>query len=289
MKKRAFIYIVLTGILWGTSGVFFNLLEPLGFSAVQMTAMRGGVSGIVMVIYALFHRELFKVKLKDFILFACSGLCVFSTATCYFASIGLSSVSTAVVLMYTAPVFVMIYSVAFLGEKLSFLKLISVILMIVGCGLVSGVIGGMKFSLWGILLGLLSGVSYGAYNIITKIAMMHKANSVSATLYCFVVMGIVAFFASNPTQIAELIMKNPTATIPLMIGIGVVTCVLPYFLYTMALRDIPAGTASALSIIEPMAATVFSIIFFDEKLGIFPACGIILILVAVLLLSKNKE
>lgn len=289
MKKRAFIYVILAGILWGTSGVFFNLLEPLGFSAVQMTAMRGGVSGIVMVIYALFHRELFKVKLKELVLFSCSGLCVFSTAACYFASIGLSSVSTAVVLMYTAPVFVVVYSVAFLGERFNALKLVSVALMIFGCALVSGIIGGIKFNLWGIVFGLLSGISYGAYNIFTRISMMHKSNSGSATLYCFVVMGIVAFFSSNPPQMAELTMKNPIVALPLIIGIGIVTCVMPYFLYTMALRDIPAGTASALSIIEPMAATVFSVIFFDERLGIFPACGIVLILVAVILLNRNNE
>ena len=289
MKKKAFIYIVLAGILWGTSGIFFNVLQRLGFSAVQMSAMRGGVSGIVMLIYAFFNRKLFKVTLKEFIIFAFSGLSVFGTAASYYAAIGFSNVSTAVILMYTAPVFVMIYSVAFLGEKLNLPKIISVILMIIGCALVSGVIGGVKFSFLGVALGLLSGVSYSAYNIFTKIEMMHNSNSASATLYCFLVMGTIAFFASNPKQMAELTMMCPGKTVPLIIGIGIVTCVLPYFLYTLALRDIPAGTASALGIIEPMAATVFSVVFLNEKLSVFSVCGIILILVAVVILNRNPE
>ena len=115
MKKRAFIFVVIAGILWGTSGIFFNLLEPFGFSPLQMTAMRGVVSAVFIAVYVLFfNRRLFLVSLKEFIIFACSGISVFGTASCYYAAIEASSVSTAVILMYTAPVFVMAYSVTFL-------------------------------------------------------------------------------------------------------------------------------------------------------------------------------
>lgn len=290
MKKRALLYIIIAGVLWGTSGIFFNLLEPLGFTPVQMTAMRGGVSGILMSLYVLiWKRKCFKVSLKEFFAFACSGLSVFFTATCYYASIEASSVSTAVILMYTAPVFVMIYSVLFLGEKLNAKKTLSVIMMISGCALVSGIIGGMKFSFLGILLGLASGIAYSAYNIFTKIQMMNKSDSMSATLYCFIVMGVVAAFSCKPVSLINTVAENPFPSIFLVIGIGVVTCVLPYFFYTMALKDIPAGTATSLGIIEPMSATLFSVVFFNEKLGVASVLGIILILVAVVMLSKNED
>lgn len=290
MKKRALVYIIIAGVLWGTSGIFFNMLEPLGFSPVQMTAMRGGVSSIVMSLYALiFKRRCFKVKFKELLAFACSGLSVFFTATCYFGAIEASSVSTAVILMYTAPVFVMIYSVLFLGERLNSKKILSVIMMIIGCSLVSGIIGGMKFSIYGIFLGLASGIAYSAYNIFTKIQMMNKSDSLSATLYCFIIMGVVAFLSCKPEMLIKLTVKNPMPAIPLIIGIGVMTCVLPYFFYTKALKEIPAGTATSLGIIEPMSATIFSVAFFDEKLGLASVIGIILILVAVVMLSKNED
>lgn len=290
MKKRAFIYVIIAGVLWGTSGIFFNLLKPFGFSPLQMTAMRGVVSGIVMFLYALIcNRAVFKISLKEFITFACSGVSVFGTASCYYAAIDASSVSTAVILMYTAPVFVMAYSVAFLGEKLNLPKIVAVILMIIGCALVSGIIGGMKMSILGVALGLASGLAYSAYNIFTKIEMMHKSSSLSATLYCFMVMGAVSLMFSNPSQIVEITSKNPQGILPLIIGIGVCTCVLPYMFYTLALKDIPAGTASALSIIEPMSATIFSILIFHDKIDVFGGCGIILILVAVFILNKSVK
>ena len=55
------------------------------------------------------------------------------------------------------------------------------------------------------------------------------------------------------------------------------------------MRDLPAGTASALGIVEPMAATVFSVLFLGERLSILPAVGIVLILGAVFMLGKSED
>lgn len=289
MNKKSFIYIVIASILWGTSGIFFHLLEPYGFSPVQMTAMRGTVSAIVMLVFVLLRdRTLFRVRFREFIIFACSGIFIFGTAFCYYASMQASSVSTAVILMYTAPIFVMAFSVAFFGEKLNLAKGVSVVLMLIGCALVSGVVGGMTFNYMGVIFDLASGISYSAYNIFAKIQMTHHSNALSATLYCFIVMAIVALCAANPPEMAALTAQNPAVILPLMIGIGVCTCVLPYFLYTQALRDIPVGTASALGMIEPLAATVFSVLFFQERLGVASVCGILLILLAVYNINRQQ-
>ena len=101
-------------------------------------------------------------------------------------------------------------------------------------------------------------------------------------------MAIIALSVSKPHMIVVKAAENPLATIPLLIGLGVVTFVIPYFLYTLAMRDLPAGTAAALGIVEPMAATVFSIMFLGEKLSWLPALGIILILLAVFALGKAE-
>ena len=290
MNKRAFFNIILAGLLWGTSGVFVHFLAPLGFSSVQMTAMRAVVSAFVICIYVLISdKSLFKVSIKELLMFLVSGIFIFLTATLYYAAMQMSSVSTAVMLMYTAPIFVLIYSVSFLGEKLNLIKVLSIFGMIAGCAFVSGIIGGMKFNVIGILLGFASGISYAIYNIATKIEMRHGSNPLSATLYNFIFMSIIALLSCNAPKMFDLTMVNPMAAIPLMIGIGIFTCITPYFLYTLAIKELPVGVASALGIIEPMAATIYSVVFFREELGLLPACGIVLIMLSVVLLGKNKE
>ncbi len=289
MKKRAFLYIILTGILWGTSGVFVRALSPYGFSTLQMTAMRGGVAAIAFVLYAIFfNRKAFLTNAKELILYALSGLCIFLTSACYFACMQRTSVSVAVILMYTAPVIVMIYSVLFLGERFTFKKAISVFFMLAGCVLVSGLGGGMKFDAYGIFIGLCSGLAYSGYNIFTKIQMRKKCNPFSASLYCFIFMAITAVIFSNSSDMLKLVSQNFSKVLPLCASIGIVTCVLPYFLYTIALKELPVGTAAVLSVVEPMAATLISIFIFKEHADLFSICGIVLILGAVFLLGKSQ-
>jgi len=289
MKKISFFYIILAGIFWGTSGIFVHYLAPMGLSSLQMTSVRGVVSAAVMLGYVFIHdRSVFKTKLRDVFSFACSGAAMYLTAACYYGAIQASSVSTAVVLMYTAPIIVMIYSVLFMDEKLTVIKGISVVSMVLGCGLVSGIVGGLKFSVMGILLGFLAGIFYSAYNILTKMQMRKKCNPVTASMYCFIFMALISMVVSNPVATVSVAVEKPIAAL-LMLGCGVCTCVLPYFLYTLALKNLPVGTAASLGIVEPLSATLFSVAFLGEKLDIYSVLGIIFIIGAVFLLSREEN
>lgn len=287
--KRSLFYIVAACILWGSSGLFVHVLAPFGFSSLQMTAVRAAVAAVSMLIYILIRdRKCIRVGIKELILMVCAGLSFFGTAFSYYVSMQASSVSTAVILMYTSPVMVMAYSVAFMGERLTGKKAVSVVMMLVGCALVSGIVGGMAFSPVGILFGLFSGVSYSAYNVFAKMAMDRGANPLAATLWCFSAAAVFGMSLANPPQIVGLAMQHPLFLFPFLIAMGIFTCVLPYFLYSLALRELPAGTATSLGIIEPMAATIFSVTLLGEKLNIFSIFGIVLILAAVYLLSKSE-
>ncbi|MBE7011091.1 MAG: hypothetical protein E7415_00245 [Ruminococcaceae bacterium] len=289
MKKISFVYIILAGILWGTSCIFVNNLALYEMNSIHISCIRGTIASLTMIIYVLLYdRKLFKVSIKELMLYFGGGIGMFFTSACYYASMQMTSVSTAVVLMYTAPVFVMIYSVLFFGEKLKKLKAVSILAMIIGCGLVSGIIGGFKFDFFGIVLGFCAGIAYSTYNIFTKIQMREKCHPITASMYCFIFMAIISLFVAKPTEIVDVAMKSPRSIL-WMISCGVCTSVLPYFLYTVALKNIPVGTASALAIVEPMSATVFGMVLYSQMPDIYSGCGIVLILSAVFMLSRVKE
>ncbi len=290
MNKKAFIYIIIAGMLWGTSGLFVSALAPLGFSSLQMTAARAAVSFLCFFTYVLlFKREALKARLSQMLFFLAHGISIFGTAYCYFSAMQMTSVSTAVVLMYTAPIFVTVFSVIFLGERLTPLKTVAIALMLVGCCLVSGIIGGMKFDAVGILVGFLSGLCYSVYNIITKIEMRKGFDPISTSMYGFFFMTLIGCSVCKPWEIVSL--SSSVWTVVLLIGMGVVTTVLPYFFYTLAMRDMPAGTASSLSIVEPLAATIFGIAFLSQVPDLLCALGIVIIFAAIVLLgmAENKK
>ena len=111
-KKLSIVFIVLAGIGWGTSPIFVHYLAPYGFTSQQMTAVRGTVSFLCMLAYVLItNRSLLKIQFKELLLCAAVGATLFGSAFCYYTAMQMTSASTAVVLMYTAPIYVMLFSV----------------------------------------------------------------------------------------------------------------------------------------------------------------------------------
>ena len=287
--KKAFFYIVFSGLLRGSSGIFVHFLEPFGFTSMQMTLGRELTAAIAMAVYVLIvNKKLFRANFKEILLYAMSGISMFLAAALYYRAMQITTVSTAVVLMYTSPIFIMIYSVAFFGEKLTWLKTIAVIAMLCGCGLVSGIASGFNVNLVGFLFGIGAGISYAIYNIVTKMEMRMHCDPKTANVYTFIFAALCAMITSKPMGAIEIISRNP-ASVLILIACGIFTCIVPYFMYSLSLRDIPAGTASSLGIIEPMAATLYSVVFLGEKLDGYAICGIVLILGAVLALTREKE
>ncbi len=286
MKKKEFAFIIVAGLMWGSSCLFIHALSPLGFSVGQMVSARGVVSFVAMALYALlFNRKSFRIKLLDLPLFCGMGVLLFATAYFYYLGVQRTSPSTAAVLMYMAPVYVLIFSVIFFHEHFTPAKGISIFVMLVGCALVSGVVGGLAFDFVGMLFSFLSGVCYAAYSLFAKLAAKQEKDTVSLSIYSYFAMAIVSLFFAKPVEMAGFIAKEPAKSIPLLVGIGLVTFVIPYFLYTVSFRRLPAGTVSALAVLEPLAATLYSVFFLGERLTVASGIGVFLILGAIVALG----
>lgn len=290
MKSKAFILIIAAGIFWGTSPLFVHLLAPYGLTSLQMTGIRGAVSFLCTAIFALIRdRSIFRVDLVQLAFCLGVGVAQFLTATFYYSAIQLASPSIAVVLMYSAPIYVTAYAAIFMGERLSVLKVTSVAIMLAGCCLVSGLIGDITVQLTGLIFALLSGLSYAVYNILLKYASGKGLRSLTITMYSFATITLLALCVADVGSIPTIVAKDPLRILVLLPLLGASTCAIPYVLYTRAMRDLSAGTATALGIIEPMAATIFSVLLLDERLTVFPVIGIVLILTAVVLLSRAEN
>ena len=289
MDKLSVFYIIISGISWGTAGLFTTSLREYGFSSMQMSGFRNIVAAVLMLVFVLITgRQRLKTKPLDILLFALSGVSVFATGSLYYAAMQATSLSTAVILMYTAPMLVMIVSVIFFKEKFTWLKLTAVLAAFIGCGFVTGIIGGLRFSMSGIILGMLSGVTYSLYNICAKLEMRRGNDAITANTYCFIFAGLASLIFCRPLEAIHNIALNPIQTILLIIAIGFFTGAFPYLVYTYAMKKIPAGVAAAMASIEPMTATIISIAVFGEKLTVSAFIGIFLILVSVLALSRGE-
>ncbi len=289
MDRLSILLIVIAGSSWGTAGLFSSKLYALGLTPFQVSSGRMLFAAAFMLIFVLLYKpKAMAVKPKSLILYAIGGSCLLGTSCTYYWAMSLTSFSTAVVLMYTSPIIVTAVSVIFLGERLTPLKLTGIVGSLLGCCFVTGIIGNLRFSPFGIFVGLLSGIFYSAYNLCVKVEMNREDDPCGATAYCFIVSFLTSLLAARPSGTIAAVAAQPHSLLYIA-GMGFFVGAFPYLIYTFAMRKIPAGVASAMSCVEPMVATIVSVIFMNERLTALSVIGILLILGSVILLSRESE
>ncbi len=285
-KRWAVAFIVAAGLLWGTSGVFVTYLSEYGFTSIQMTATRSGVSALILLLYSLLgSRSSFRVSKREIPVHVLLAVTLFFSCYFYYTSMVRTSVATAVSLLNMHPVYVTVISCIVYRERVSRTKVGTILAMVIGGCLVSGIVGGLSVDPVGMLFGVLSGMSYACYILICKYYNGKNMSASSANLYSFVFMAIIAVSLCDPADYVKRAVGNAIPAIPLLIGLAICTFVVPFVLNGIALKSLPAGTVSALSVFEPFSATVYSVILFGEKLDASQTVGIALILGAAVLLG----
>ena len=298
MKKYLYVgAIVLAAVLWGSMPLFSEWMGDIGFSPIQKSAVRLSVAAICLFASLLiFSPKQLRVGWKDIPFFALIGVgSVFAMSTLYMTAIERTTAAVAAVLLYTSPIFILIASVILFKEKLTRLKLLSLALVVLGVVFVSGIIGGgaQTVDFLGIGAGLLSGIVYAAYSILCTYAL-RRHSSMTVTAYSFLFAAVANLLAADFPDICATVAAAPNVSLALlvMIGLGVVTAVLPFTLYTFGLFRVEAGQAGILACIEPMTATLCSVFLLAEPCSGIQWAGILLILAAVVLLEikpKKKE
>lgn len=288
MQKLSSFFIIAAGILWGLMGVFSGELNNLGFNSAEGTAIRLISCALIFI---LINLKKLRVDIKDLWQFVMIGIfSILTMSYTYFESIRLSSLTLASILLYTAPVMVTLMSVMFYREKITPRKIICLTGAISGIVMISGIDSKISLTVPGLTYGLLSAFSYALYSIIGK-NLLKKYEPVTVSSYAFIFAALGSVFTVDlPTMACTFIdSSNLLYTLGVMIGCGVVTAAIPYTLYTLGLKHIPAGKASILACVEPLTASVMGICFYGDRIGLVSITGILLILLAVTFLSISDN
>lgn len=286
MKEKMSTLLVLSAaVMWGCIGIFVRRLNAYGFDAMQITAVKCLVNASLMFLFILFtDRKKLVVHKKDIGWFFANALCsiyIFNTA--YNAAITMISLSAAVVLLYTAPVFVMLMSVVFFHERFTKRKALCLLLCVGGSALVSGVAMGMKLNTLGVLFGLISGVGYACYSIFSGV-IVKRYHPFTNVLYTFLIAGFAAALSCNMRETMQLLVSSREA-VYWMMGNSVITSFLPYLTYTTALQVIRPSKAAILASLEPVVATLVGVFVYQEMVSLSGGLGILMVFAALVLSS----
>lgn len=288
-RKIGPLLIIIAASFWGCMGIFVRTLSDFGFSAIQIVSIRITLAALFFsLILFIKNRAGFKISLRDIPLFLGLGVgSILFFTVCYFSAITIMPLSTAAILLYTSPIWIMLMSAVLFHEKINRQKIIALALAFAGCVLVSG-ISGDGLTAVGLLLGIGSGVGYGLYSILGTIAL-RKYSPYTVTTYTFLIAAIGSWFICRPAEALSIFSKatNFSGLVLLCFLTALVTAVIPFLLYTLGLRCVEASKAGILATVEPMVATIVGIAYFSESLTLLSGLGIFLILSAVVILNKR--
>ena len=276
--KKAYFQIILATFMWGTMGIFVRGLSALGISRMQISLLRVLTAAISMIPIVLWrYKRLPKVRLRDLWCFIGTGVISLTLYNlCYFTSMQHMTLSMAAVLTYTSPAFVILLSAVLFREKITQRRFWALILVFVGCAMVTGVMGGsaQHITFAGLLYGLGAGLSYALYSIFSRFALNRGYDTLTITFYTFLFSTIGCIpLADVGTVITYM---TPMGWI-YAISLGILCCSFPYMLYTKSLSAIDNGTASLLSTVETVVATVIGVFLYDEMLHWYNIVGIIVL------------
>lgn len=282
--RDGYIWILGAALFWSLIGVISKVCLDAGVSPMETAFWRAFFGAVPFLIHALYNGEL-RVKARDaaiFALFGIWGVGIFFGVTQY--AIRLSGAATAVVLLYTAPAWVAVFSRLIYAERISHRKLGAIGVALAGTIFVCFSGGSLpgQASLLGIACGALSGFCYATHYPFYR---WWQSRYSTAAMYSIMLLGgCLAIFAFVPIH-----SNHPPRVWFWLAALGITTTYCAYYCYGKGLQRISLVRAAVTCQVEPVLSTFWVWMFWSENFTLLGWMGSALVLSAVLLLSTDKN
>jgi drug/metabolite transporter (DMT)-like permease len=288
---RGFILCVLAVFFWGSSAPIGKYLIVTRFDTLIIAQTRTSLTFLLLLFYFLFkNQNVFRIQPPDIWKFGFLGVVGISlTNYTYYFTATESSVATAILVQYTAPVWVVLYSVFILKEeKLDRMTIVSLLFGLIGCyfAVTAGSIDRINLKGWTIITGPLSAFTF-AYQIVATKQLLKRYSVWTMLLYMF---GFSTLFwlCINPPW--NILAKNySTSDWGIFWMFAVVSILIPQTAFASGLKLLDASKVGIISILEPVIAILAAFLILGESLTLIQVFGAVLVVVAIGLLQAHPH
>ncbi len=284
-----YIFIFIAALCWGFLGILGSVAMTAGVGPLEVAFWRAFLGGLFMLIHAFIIKDVYVRAKKDFLVFCLFG--IFSIASLFISyqyAVLDGGVALSSVLLYTAPVWVALFSRIFFGLPLSKITCIGILIALVGVVCISFSQGssvgiGKSLPMSGIFFGLLSGFLYATHYIVTKKYL---------TIYTpFTLYGYGSLVAA--VCIFPLIKINLNLELSVwfsLLGIAFFSTYIAFWSYCEGIKLLLPTKAAVIANLEPVVATIAAYFIFGETFSLWGWFGALLILCTVfVLLAEDKK
>jgi drug/metabolite transporter (DMT)-like permease len=272
-KYLGYLQIASAALIWGTYGLFVRALD---YSPEYILFFRFlfGLIGLLIVTAVKNGLSTLKPSLSYWKWMLVPAFLTGFSWFCYTYALNYTSVASAAFLIYTAPVFTVIFAPLILKEKLEARTVVALIISLFGTASIMGYgsIFGASSHLAGDIIALLGGVSYGLLALIIKkapTAILGMPSNIIVSGY--IALALLPFIITSSTQFSW-------KGILILLTLGLFQQTFGATLFHLGLRTVKAQHASILTYVEPLAATMMAALFLHEAITPSSLFGGILII-----------
>ena len=300
---RGYFYIGSAAFLWGISatlgraaftghllpgGASLKTIDPLILSQSRTTL---SLAVLLPVLLARRGASGLRVPGRDLLRFFLLGILgVAASNYLYYLAIQRTNVATAIILQYTAPVWVLLYTVArgAQGRRPSLRRIAAVGLAVVGCALAVGIVGsgGFRMDTVGVIAALLAALSFAFYNVGGH-SVLARYDRWKVLLWVLVAASTFWIFVNPPWKIiAAHYGWQPWG---FMLVFSLLSVLGPFSCYFAGLQHLEPTRAIVASCLEPVFSIVLAALVLGELLRPMQTVGIVLVLVAIVLIQLPER
>lgn len=283
--------LIFSMLVFGTIGIFVRYIS-LPSSVIALVR---GIIGTIFLMIVIYKRGpgLAWKEIRRNLLYLClSGAFIGINWILLFESYCYTTVATATLCYYMAPVFVTIAAPFVFKERLTKRKIFCIFVALVGMFFVSGVwntgtsgIGELR----GILYGIGAAVFYASVILLNK--KIQDVPAYDKTMMQLAAASVVLLPYTVLTETVSEMSLTPMA-LALLAVVGILHTGISYTLYFGSMKHLEAQTIAIFSYIDPIVAILLSALFLKEPLGVWKITGAIMVLGATLingLPEKQKD
>ena len=271
-NTKGALYMTLACICFSTAGVMFKYIS---WSAISSNGVRTFIAACMFLIYMKLTGK--KLIVNKTVVSA--AVCVMLTTVFFALSNKLTTAANAIILQFTAPVFIILYTAFIKRAKPKRAELLTCVAVF--AGLILFFFDSMSTGHYlGDLFGILAGVAYAGVFILNTES---DSDAPSAIVIGYFVCALLSIpFIAFETDFSA-------RTLLMLVCLGVFQLGAGYKFFTLSLPLLGAIPASLMSGLEPVLNPLLTALFYpEEKPGVFSLCGAAVVLASILAYNVAK-
>ena len=282
VKAKGYILGAVAAATYGMNPLFALPLYKAGMNPDSVLFFRYLFAIPVLGMMIVARGRSFKLKRKEVLPLIIMGLLVALSSLALFQSYNYMDVGIASTLLFVYPILVALIMWIAFKEKLTLPTVLCILLALGGIGLLYKSGDGSTLNLTGIILVMISALSYAIFIVGVNQSTLKNLATLSLTFYVLL-FGLVLFLVrvdfGQSLRVAETwyLWGN-------LIALAIFPTAISFLCTTQAIQYIGSTPTAILGALEPLTAVFFGVVVFGESLTLRLSCGMLMIILAVTLI-----